>query len=80
MGRVVAETLTSADFGIDMTGYPGMPILAPGFGHQGAALSSAKSLFPETSPVVAVVARSVLLRGEKGFVDAVQSAESELSS
>lgn len=79
-GVVLGATLTSADFGIDMTDYPGMPILAPGFGHQGAALSSAKSLFPETSPVVAVVARSVLLRGDEGFVDAVQSAESELSS
>jgi len=78
-GVVVGATLTNTDFGLDMANYPGMPILAPGFGHQGAALSSAKSLFPETSPVVAVVARSVLLRGEEGFVAAVQTAEKELS-
>lgn len=79
-GVVVGSTLTSADFGIDMTKHPGMPILAPGFGHQGVSLSSARSLFPETSPVLAVVARSVLLTGEQGFVDAVRAAEGELRS
>ena len=79
-GIVVGATLATADFGVDMTNYPGMPILAPGFGHQGAALSSAQSLFPETSPVVAVVARSVLQGGEAGFLEAVRLAESELSS
>ena len=79
-GVVLGATLSCADFGIDMAKYPGMPILAPGFGHQGAALSSAKALFPATSPVLAVVARSVLLSGEAGFVDAVSVSESELSS
>lgn len=79
-GVVLGATIVSADFGIDMTDYPGMPILAPGFGHQGAPLSGASSLFPATSPVLAVVARSVLLAGESGFVDAVHASEGELRS
>ena len=77
-GVVVGATVVRADFGIDMSDYPGMPILAPGFGHQGAALAAASTLFPATSPVMAVVARSVLLTGQVGFLDAVRAAEGEL--
>jgi orotidine-5'-phosphate decarboxylase len=77
-GVVLGATVMSADFGIDMSDYPGMPILAPGFGHQGVALAAANTLFPATSPVVAVVARSVLLTGQAGFLDSVRAAGSEL--
>lgn len=79
-GVVLGATLVSADFGIHLSDYPGMPILAPGFGHQGVALSTVSALFPATSPVLAVVARSVLLAGEAGFSDAVSASESELRS
>lgn len=79
-GIVLGATLSSADFGIHLEDHPGMPILAPGFGHQGVPLSAASSLFPPTSPVLAVVARSVLLTGPAGFSDAVRVAKSELHS
>ena len=80
IGVVVGATVTLSDFGFDMSDYPGMPILAPGFGFQGVELSKANVLFPATSPVLAVVARSVLLAGEDSFSDAVRAAESELHS
>ena len=80
VGVVVGATVSLSDFGFDMRDYPGMPILAPGFGYQGADLSQARSLFPATSPLFAVVARSVLLAGEVGFANAVRSAEEELHS
>jgi orotidine-5'-phosphate decarboxylase len=79
-GVVVGATVSLSDFGFDMSDYPGMPILAPGFGYQGAELSQASTLFPDTSPLFAVVARSVLLAGEAGFTDAVRSAEGDLHS
>ena len=79
-GVVVGATVSLSDFGFDMSDYPGMPILAPGFGYQGAELSQASTLFPDTSPLFAVVARSVLLAGEEGFTDAVRSAEGDLHS
>jgi orotidine-5'-phosphate decarboxylase len=79
-GVVLGATVNPGDYGLDMASYPGMPILAPGFGHQGATLSDAKILFPGSSPVYAVVARSVLLSGEDGFRAAVAAAQEELHS
>lgn len=79
-GVVMGATVSSVDCGVDFSDHPGMPILAPGFGHQGAKLQDAKNLFPSTSPVLAVVARSVLLSGPGGFVDSVVQSERELSA
>ena len=79
-GVVLGATIAPDDFGITMSDYPGMPVLSPGFGHQGASLSHARNLFPSATPVFAVVARSVLLAGEDGFVSAIQSAQRELAS
>lgn len=79
-GVVLGATIAPGDYGIDLRSYPGMPILAPGFGHQGAQLSDASGLFPDSSPLYAVVARSVLLAGEKGFLRAVRAATDELYS
>lgn len=80
IGVVVGATVDLADFGLDLRDYAGMPILVPGFGYQGAKLSQAKSLFPDTSPVYAVVARSILLSGEAGMADSVLTADIELRS
>lgn len=79
-GVVMGATVSSVDCGVDFSDYQGMPILAPGFGYQGAKLQDAKNLFPPTSPVLAVVARSVLLSGPGGFVDSVVQSERELSA
>jgi len=79
-GVVVGATVNIGDYAFDLRDYPGMPVLAPGFGHQGALLTDAKSLFPTTTPVTAVVARSVLLHGEVGCAGAIEAAHAELAS
>jgi orotidine-5'-phosphate decarboxylase len=59
-GLVVGATVNQADTGLDLSRYPNMPILAPGFGAQGALLDQAVQYFPHSTSVVATVSRSVL--------------------
>ena len=57
------------------------PILAPGFGAQGAALADARDLFQAgASRVIASVSRSVLTAGATGLPAAIDSAKLELSN
>jgi len=55
------------------------PILAPGFGAQGAGLSDTKDLFQAgASRVIASVSRSVLTSGALGLASAIDAARIEL--
>jgi len=55
------------------------PILAPGFGAQGAALADARDLFQAgASRVIASVSRSVLTAGATGLQAAIDAAKLEL--
>ena len=55
------------------------PILAPGFGAQGAALADARDLFQAgASRVIASVSRSVLTSGATGLPAAIDAAKLEL--
>ena len=55
------------------------PILAPGFGAQGAALADARDLFQAgASRVIASVSRSVLTSGAIGLTAAIDAAKLEL--
>ena len=57
------------------------PILAPGFGAQGAALADARDLFQAgASRVIASVSRSVLTAGATGLPAAIDAAKLELSN
>ena len=57
------------------------PILAPGFGAQGAALADARDLFQAgASRVIASVSRSVLTSGAIGLTAAIDAAKLELSN
>ncbi len=57
------------------------PILAPGFGAQGAALADARDLFQAgASRVIASVSRSVLTAGASGLPAAIDAAKLELSN
>jgi len=57
------------------------PILAPGFGAQGAALADARDLFQAgVSRVIASVSRSVLTSGAIGLTAAIDAAKLELSN
>jgi orotidine-5'-phosphate decarboxylase len=83
-GAVLGATLNLQSFGLGqvMAGQPNAatPILAPGFGAQGAELSASKQLFGEAaSQVIHSVSRSVLQAGEAGLAKAIDGAKAELA-
>lgn len=82
-GAVVGATLDLRGFGLDLTqpkGALATPILAPGFGAQGAELADAKRLFGENSgALIASVSRSVLRAGASGIAGAIESSVAELN-
>jgi orotidine-5'-phosphate decarboxylase len=81
VGAVIGATLNLNRFGLDLEnqGAVKTPILAPGFGAQGAELSDLKRLFGEAaSTVIASVSRSVLQAGPSGLAKAIDSHKLEL--
>jgi len=78
IGFVVGATIETHSLGLGLDLHPVRPILAPGYGAQGAVLGQHSQHFPNQRRLIAVVARSVLTGGPQGFVDRVQSAVSEL--
>ena len=78
MGVVVGATLDQAKLGLDLSKHPEMPILAPGYGAQGAKLTEVAVHFPHSRHVVAVVARSVLDGGSASFPGRYAHALAEL--
>lgn len=80
MGLVLGATLDLAEFGIDRDRLAGVPILAPGFGHQGAAISQLRSLFGAAAPSVIVSAsRSILSAGRDGVATAIEQQTREIA-
>lgn len=79
-GAVIGATLDLMRFGIDSS-IQNVPILAPGFGAQGALLSEAKQIYGELAPLVSYsVSRSVLAAGSDALVEAINQANLELKS
>lgn len=81
VGVVVGATVNSAITGDawDTHGANLVPILAPGFGAQGAKLSDIVDLYgARTHHTLANVSRSVLAAGPHRLVDAITKASSEL--
>ena len=81
VGAVIGATLNLNRFGLSLEnqGEIKTPILAPGFGAQGAELSDLKRLFgPVSSTVIASVSRSVLQAGPAGLVKAIDNHKLEL--
>lgn len=81
-GAVVGATISTKDFGFDLdaSNPPLTPILAPGFGAQGARLSDIYRIFGEYSQaVIASVSRSVLEAGPHGLEDAIDKHNDELA-
>ena len=83
-GAVVGATLNLSAFGlpsIQTEASQLTPILAPGFGAQGAELSDIGELFgASANRVLASVSRSVLSAGSAQIAAAIESAKSELAS
>lgn len=82
-GAVLGATLNLSSFGLasvlDGSNEAATPILAPGFGAQGAELSATRQLFGEgASQVIHSVSRSVLQAGPGGLSAAIDSAKAEL--
>lgn len=82
VGLVLGATVNFGDFGIDLAplaGPPSTPVLAPGFGHQGARYSNLASLYGPAAPFAVVSAsRSILQAGPGGIADAVSSQAREV--
>lgn len=84
-GAVVGATLNLSGFGLGsiQSERPAVatPILAPGFGAQGAELGDISRLFGESAnSVIASVSRSVLRSGPAGLKLAIDVAKSELEA
>jgi len=82
-GGVVGATLDLRGFGLqnllDGQVAAATPILAPGFGAQGAQLIDVKRLFSAaTEQVICSVSRSVLSAGPNGLVGSIAAAKREL--
>lgn len=70
IGVVLGATLNLADFGIDTTqrAEPALPVLAPGFGHQGAKPEDIADIFGGIGhAVLANESRSILAGGGEGL-------------
>ncbi|GAB2446943.1 orotidine-5'-phosphate decarboxylase [Conyzicola lurida] len=79
-GVVIGATVGLADYGITAGALSTTPILAPGFGHQGALVSDATTLFGAASGNVIVSAsRSILAAGPSGIADAVETQSREIA-
>ena len=72
VGLVLGATNDLADYGLELDAKT--PVLAPGFGAQGASLTDVRTLFPTAAPVLASVSRSVLSAGASGLADAIDAA------
>lgn len=76
VGVVLGATLNLADFGIDVTAppaRPALPVLAPGFGHQGAQIENAGEIFGGLGwALLANESRSVLAGGASGLATRVR--------
>lgn len=82
-GAVIGATLNLARLGLaDITGADAVfqtPILAPGFGAQGAELVSARDIFGSAANrVLYSVSRSVLESGSNGIARAIDTANKQL--
>ena len=79
-GVVLGATVNLADYGITPESLSATPILAPGFGHQGALVSDATRLFGAASGGVIVSAsRSILAAGPSGIAAAIAAQSAEIS-
>lgn len=81
VGAVLGATLELSALGIQPEDYPSVPVLAPGFGFQGARVEDAQSLFGNlTKNLIVSETRSVLSAGREGVLEAVTRRAGEVAS
>lgn len=80
-GVVVGATIALGEFGLTADSFAGMPILAPGFGHQGARIAELPRLFGSAAQNVLVSAsRSILSAGPDGVAAAIDEHAREVAA
>lgn len=84
IGVVLGATLDLATFGIDIAAAPSRaltPILAPGFGHQGANIADLRVLYGGYAPgVIVSESRSVLSAGPDRLAEAIVRRVAEIGA
>lgn len=81
VGVVLGATLDLAEYGIDLerVARPALPVLAPGFGHQGARLGDASQIYGALLPAVIISeSRSLLAAGPDRITQAVAARAIEV--
>ena len=81
-GVVLGATVSMSDYGISvdaLASTPSTPILAPGFGHQGATFSEIAERFGRRACVLISVSRSILSVGPHGIESAMDHATQEIA-
>ena len=77
-GLVIGATVDRADFGIGDLGTT--PVLAPGFGHQGARVEEVRAIFGSAADQVLVSSsREILEAGPSGLVAAIETQRRALA-
>jgi orotidine-5'-phosphate decarboxylase len=80
-GVVLGATVDLADYGIDPDALVGIPILAPGFGAQGARISDLGARYGAAAPDVLVsVSRELLRAGPAGLATAIERTAAEVAA
>lgn len=80
-GVVIGATVNLAQYGLAAEELARTPILAPGFGHQGATFAELPALFgPALGAVVANASRSILSAGPRDVAAAIARAVSEVEA
>lgn len=80
-GLVLGATVDLPAIGIDTSSLGGAPILAPGFGHQGAKLEDLRRLYGAAAGQVLVSSsRELLSAGPDGLADAVARQTEEVAA
>jgi orotidine-5'-phosphate decarboxylase len=80
-GVVIGATVRLSDYAIDPAALTGVPILAPGFGAQGARIADLRSIFGTAAPNVLVsLSRELLAAGPTGIGEAIERTAGEVAA
>ena len=79
-GIVIGSTVSQEQLGLDLSTHPTMPVLAPGYGAQGASLAAVREHFPHSASVSPVSARAILDGGIDEFGPRIEAARQESMS
>lgn len=81
IGAVIGATLALDAFGLTRAPATTLPVLAPGFGHQGAAIADLEDIYGVLAPgVIVSESRSILSAGPDGIADAVERSAAAVRS